>query len=198
MAPFIVEWTDYICPFCYVGLARANWLKERYGARVEYRAYDLHPEYPPEGIKRRAGSEALFRALDEAGLPYRRDLDFVPNSRKALMLAEYAREEDRHDAIHPRLFDAYWHRGLDLGDDDVLVAEAVAVGLDEHEARAALTDERWREEVQSDTDRALRLGIGGVPGWLIDMKLLIPGAQPEHLFAKVMDRLGHQPVTPVA
>src|SRR3954469_18112795 len=113
--PVFRVWSDYIWPFCYVGLERAAWLERRYGARIDWRPFDLHPEYPPEGIPRaqleaRFGGgwverpEAMFAA---DGLPVSRGLQKVPNSKKALRLGELARERGRFDDLHPRLFDAF-------------------------------------------------------------------------------------------
>src|SRR5207248_1081683 len=82
--------------FCYVGLERSSWLQRRFGARIEWRPFDLHPEYPPEGIpraelERRYGPGVAQRhaeMFERAGLPHSASLDRVPNSRRALMLAE--------------------------------------------------------------------------------------------------------------
>ena len=129
--------------------------------------------------------------FEEAGLPVAEALDKVPNSRKSLMLAELARDRGVHDALHPRLFDAYWSRGLDIGDEQVLVDEGLAVGLDRGEIAEALRDERYLERIESQTRAALELGAGGVPAWLVDERLLVPGAQPHDVFARVLERLGH-------
>src|SRR4051794_20225888 len=90
-APVVRVFSDYICPFCYVATERAAWLEERYGAQVEWLPFDLHPEYPAEGIsidelhaKYPAGlHEQVDRMIDEAGLP-RGERTHVPNSRAAL------------------------------------------------------------------------------------------------------------------
>jgi predicted DsbA family dithiol-disulfide isomerase len=129
-----------------------------------------------------------------AGLPRAETLDKVPNSRRALMLSEYARERGIFEALHARLFDAYWARGRDIGDEQVLVEEGTAVGLEASDVTEALGDERYFERVQSDTKAALEMGAGGVPAWLIDQRLLVPGAQPHEVFDRVMERLGHPPV----
>jgi len=125
------------------------------------------------------------------GLPVSRELTKVPNSKKALRLGELARERGRHAELHPRLFDAFWARGLDLGDDDVLVAEAEAAGLDAAEAREVLASERYADVVARETDAALDAGAGGVPAWVVDERLLIPGAQPEEVFERVLEKIGY-------
>ncbi len=129
-----------------------------------------------------------------AGLPRAETLDKVPNSRRALMLSEYARERGAFEALHARLFDAYWARGRDIGDEQVLVEEGAAVGLEAADVIDALAEERYFERVQADTRAALEMGAGGVPAWLIDQRLLVPGAQPHEVFDRVMERLGHPAV----
>ena len=125
------------------------------------------------------------------GLPVSRDLTKVPNSQKALRLGELARARGRHAELHPRLFNAFWARDLDLGDDDVLVAEAQTAGLDGDEARAALEDERYAVIVEGSTRTAVENGVTGVPAWVIDGRLLIPGAQPEEVFDRVLTKAGY-------
>ncbi len=132
--------------------------------------------------------------FEEAGLPRGGRLDRVPNSRRAQMLGELARERGRLAQLHPRLFDAYWARGLDIGSDDVLREEGLAVGLPDEEIARALGDDRYLEEVVRQTERAIQLGAGGVPAWVIDERVLIPGAQPHEVFEQVMDQLGHRPL----
>ncbi len=129
--------------------------------------------------------------FEQAGLPYSTQLGKIPNSRRALMLAELARERGLLDTLHPRLFEAYWARGRDIGDPQVLVEEAVSAGLEESEAVAALGDDALLARVQQQTHAAIELGAGGVPAWLIDERVLVPGAQPHDVFAMVLERLGH-------
>jgi predicted DsbA family dithiol-disulfide isomerase len=118
----------------------------------------------------------------------------VPNSRGALMVGELGRDRGVYDALHPRLFDAYWARALDIGDKSVLVAEGSAAGLDADEIAEVLRDQRYLGRIEDQTRGALALGAGGVPAWVIDERLLVPGAQPYEVFERVMERLGHEPV----
>src|SRR5437588_276230 len=110
------------------------------------------------------------------------------------MLAELARDDGSFDALHPRLFDAYWARGRDIGDERVLVEEGSAAGLEGGEIIDALRDGRYLEGIEAQTRAAIELGAGGVPAWLIDRRLLVPGAQPHEVFSRVLERLGHAPL----
>ncbi len=136
-------------------------------------------------------AERLGAMFDEAGLPHAERLEKVPNSRRSLMLAELARERRVFDQLHPRLFDAYWARGLDIGDESVLCEEAAAAGLDEGEVIDALSDDRYLERVHEQTKAAVELGAGGVPAWVIDQRALVPGAQPHEVFERVLERMGY-------
>jgi predicted DsbA family dithiol-disulfide isomerase len=92
------------------------------------------------------------------------------------------------------LFDAYWARGRDIGDERVLVEEGGAVGLERSAVIDAIGDERYLERIDGQTRAALELGASGVPAWLIDQRVLVPGAQPHEVFARVLGRLGHGPL----
>jgi predicted DsbA family dithiol-disulfide isomerase len=129
----------------------------------------------------------------EAGLPYVGTIEKVPNSRRALMVAELARDRGLLEELHPRLFDAYWGRGRDIGDEQVLIEEGRAAGLDEAEIVGAMRSDAYMRVVQSATDAAIELGAGGVPAWVIDRRALVPGAQPHDVFERVLGQLGHSP-----
>jgi predicted DsbA family dithiol-disulfide isomerase len=149
-------------------------------------------------LEERYGSdhhERLFAMFEAASLPHAERLEKVPSSRRALVLGEIARDEGRHEELHPRLFEAYWVKGLDIGDDEVLVDLAAEAGLDREETATKLAD--WAppllEAIENETRTAVEMGVTGVPGWLVDARLLVPGAQPHEVFERVLTRLGHEP-----
>jgi predicted DsbA family dithiol-disulfide isomerase len=132
--------------------------------------------------------------FEAAGLPHAEPLEKVPNSRKALMLAEFARERGVFDELHPRLFEAYWGRGRDIGDDEVLIEEGTAVGLNAAEIVGVLRDQRYLDGIEEQTRDAIGLGVSGVPAWVIAQRLLVPGAQPHEVFARALEQAGHAPL----
>jgi predicted DsbA family dithiol-disulfide isomerase len=117
----------------------------------------------------------------------------VPRSFDALRVAELARERGKHEELHPRLMDAFWVRGRDLGDHAVLVDECGATGLVEDEVREVLDSDRYAELVGASTAGAMDAGATGVPAFAVENRILIPGAQPEEVFEQVLARLDYAP-----
>jgi predicted DsbA family dithiol-disulfide isomerase len=195
--PVVDVWVDPICPFCYVAVERAEWLRERFGADVRWHPFDLHPEYPPQGIARaelvarygRSFEAEVRRMLEDTGLPLAPPPPRVPNSRNAQRVALSAGE--RRGELLRRFEDAYWGRGRDIGDDEVIVEEAVAAGLDEDDVRGVLAGDAHLDTLLTETREIQEVGGTGVPAWIIDERVLVPGAQPHDVFERVLGRLGH-------
>jgi predicted DsbA family dithiol-disulfide isomerase len=160
---------------------------ERFGATVEWLPFDLHPEYPPEGVPRSPERAARGAQLFERyGLSYDPP-PVAPRSLDALRLTEHAREHGLHAPFHDRLMDAYWTEAQDLGDHDVLRRLADEVGLDG--ADEVLGSDRYADEVARSTAAAHSLGINGIPAFLLDRRLLVLGAHPRETFEQAFEQL---------
>jgi predicted DsbA family dithiol-disulfide isomerase len=119
----------------------------------------------------------------------------IPNSRPALNVAELARERGVYEQVHGRLMTGYWAEDIDISDPSVLADEGEKAGLDRAEVIDAATTHPFQNRIQASTTAVFEMGANGVPAFVIDDKVLIPGAQPHSLFEKVMERFGHAPVT---
>ena len=151
---------------------------------------------PRASLARRYGprvEDHTRRLIEGAGFEYRTSVR-VPRSLSALQLAEFARAEGRHADVHRRLFTAYWSEARDIGDLEVLADIAAAAGLDPDKAREVVESDAYAEEIRRSTVAAHRLGVTGVPAWLVDERGLIPGAQPHEVFDEVLGRLGYTPL----
>jgi predicted DsbA family dithiol-disulfide isomerase len=163
---------------------------------VTWLPFDLHPEYPPEGIpkselKRRYGEgvdDFLAARFAEAALDFRPS-ELVPNSRAALRLTELARERGLHEPFHDRLMDAYWSEALDLGDRGVLRDLAAEVGLAGEAVDRVLDGDVYLDRVEASTRQAAALGVSGIPAFLLDRRLLVLGAQPREVFEQAFAQL---------
>ena len=160
--------------------------------------FDLHPEYPPEGIPRaqlhaRYGDpfhDRLRESFAAAGLAYNPPPEVVPNTMAALRVTELARERGLHAAVHDRLMDAYWAEGRNIGDSAELRALAVEAGLEETDVDEVLADDAYRDRVLACTAQAVQIGATGVPAFLLDERLLVLGAQPREVFERALAQLG--------
>jgi predicted DsbA family dithiol-disulfide isomerase len=164
---------------------------------VTWLPFDLHPEYPPEGIPRtqlqaRYGDsfhDRLRGRFAEEGLAYNPPAEVVPNTMRALRVTELARERGLHGAVHDRLMDAYWAEARNIGDPDVLRELAFETGLDGAEVDEVLAGDAYRERVHGLTAQAVSIGITGVPGFLLERRLLVLGAQPREVFEHAFEQL---------
>jgi predicted DsbA family dithiol-disulfide isomerase len=119
----------------------------------------------------------------------------VPNSRAALNVSELARERGVHGPLHDRLMTAFWAEDLDISDPLVLAAEGARFGLDRDEVVDVAATFAYQDRVDASSAAMLEMGAGGVPAWVIDDRVMIPGAQPHELFERVMQKLGIEPIS---
>jgi len=165
---------------------------------VTWLPFDLHPEYPVEGIPRaqlyaRYGADHVERlrdAFEALSLVYNPPPEVVPNTMQALRVTELARDRGLHEPLHDRLMQAYWEEARNIGDPQELGALALEAGLEQTEVDEVLAGDAYRDRVLDSTAQAQSIGINGIPGWVIDGKLLVPGAQPEEVFRAAFAQLG--------
>jgi predicted DsbA family dithiol-disulfide isomerase len=173
----------------------AEWMHERFGAAVEWLPFDLHPEYPPEGIPRaqlvaRYGPEGIERTaafFREHGLEYSPNPEVVPNSMAALRLTEHARGQGVHELFHDQVMTAYWTEGKNIGDPDVLRALAAEVGVAGGDD--VLSSDAHADEVRRSTAEAQSLGIHAIPAFVLDRRLIVLGAHPKDTFQRAFAQL---------
>jgi predicted DsbA family dithiol-disulfide isomerase len=133
--------------------------------------------------------------FDAAGLPHA-PRTRMRNSRAALNVAELARERGVHPQLHSRIMTAFWGEDRDISDPAVLADEGAEVGLDPDEVTDAATAFPFQDRIEASTNAVMQMGAGGVPAFVADDRLLIPGAQPHELFEQVMEKLGHPRADP--
>jgi predicted DsbA family dithiol-disulfide isomerase len=159
--------------------------------------FDLHPEYPPEGIPRaqlqaRYGDtfhERLKQWFERDGLVYNPPPEVVPNTMQALRVTELARDRGLHEPVHERLMQAYWEEARNIGDPEELRALALEAGLEQPEVDEVLAGDAYRDRVLDATAQAQSIGITGIPAFLLDRRVLVLGAQSREVFQQAFDQL---------
>jgi predicted DsbA family dithiol-disulfide isomerase len=209
MAPLTVEiWSDVVCPWCYVGKRRFEHALERFAhagdVELTWRSFQLDPSAPPErhhssaehlaakyGMSVEQAQEMNAQMTELAageGLEYHLDRTRGGNSFDAHRLIHLAAASGLQDAMKERLMRAYFTEGEPVGDADTLVKLATEVGLDGEQARATLDTEAFADAVHADEELAARIGIRGVPFFVLDRRFGVSGAQPSELLLQALDK----------
>jgi predicted DsbA family dithiol-disulfide isomerase len=137
----------------------------------------------------KAMGDHLRRFAEGFGVEGLRIGDRSPSTRKALALAEHARDQGRLHEVRRALMDAFWRRGEDLEDPAVLAACAGAAGLDPATALAALEDPALQARVAAMGREAARAGVTGIPTFDLG-ELRVVGCQPYEVLAEAAERAG--------
>lgn len=206
----IEAWSDYVCPFCYIGkrklekaIADSGYAGE---IEVEYKSFLLDPttpedtdettyEYlskkynqPIESIKQMTANVAM--QAKEVGLDYNFDDMKSANTVKAHRLTKWINEQDADlgKQFTERVLKAYFLEGQAIGKDDVLLKLVEEFGLNLEEAKNVLASDRYNDEVNRDIYEAKQIGVRGVPFFVFHNKYGISGAQPQSLFEQTIEQ----------
>ena len=192
-------WSDYACPFCYIGEKRLEKALADVKAdiKIEFKSFELDPtasekvvSSTTERFAKKYGmteDDAAARIEQISMMGRREGIDFkYTNTFDALRLTKFAQERG-HDEIITKLFDAYFTKNLELADHKVLKKIAVECGLDENEVNDFLKGDKYADEVRKDEYEAARLGIHGVPYFVINDKYALSGAQPAEVLKDAIE-----------
>jgi predicted DsbA family dithiol-disulfide isomerase len=196
---------DLVCPWCFLGVRRLiRTLRRRPDILFEltWRPFLLNPDMPrigmarPDYVVRKFGGEdrarRLYATIAEVGrlegVPFRFDrIRRTPSSVDAHRLVRYAVRYGRADEMVEALFAAHFTDGRDIGDHDVLAAVATTYGMDPLAVRRFLASDDETEAVHADNLRAHRLGINGVPCFVVEGSHAIAGAQEPEVIERLLD-----------
>lgn len=196
---------DFVCPWCHLGIARLlRVLRQRPGlnADLHWRPFLLNPDIAPGGaarqdwLTRKFGGEERARRLHGAiadlgtaeGIAFRFDLlRRIPASLNAHRLLRWASRQGPVESLVSAIFRAHFTEGADIGQPATLAAIAAAEGLDGDAASRFLAGQGEAEWVHLENLRAHRLGINGVPCFLVDGEHAIAGAQEPEVLERLIE-----------
>ena len=203
-------YSDPICPWCYIGKRRLEQALERrqaHGATIRWRAFQLNPDMPVEGIERdryltlkfggSARADKLYENIRLVGETVGIDFAFdkiarTPNTLQAHRLIRYADGTPHADIMIERLFHRYFVDGGMIDRTEDLIEVAVEVGLDEAAATAYLQSDENLNEVRQEDSAARRLGIQGVPCFIVNNQYALSGAQEPEAFFPIFEMASHE------
>ena len=191
--------TDYVCPWCYLGDNRLKKIREIYDIEVKLVHFPLHPETPAKGRRLQdlfncspteieEKNNRMRDLLEAEGLPFK-DRTHTYNSRIAQEIGTWADTQEGGAAIHDRFFEAYFVEGKNVGDIDVILDVVSKSGLHTDEAHSVIKERRFKAAVDRDWSKSHQYGVTGVPTFVAAGKGLV-GAQSVEALEHLMSEIG--------
>lgn len=202
-------WSDIACPFCYIGKRRLEIALEQFehkeDVKIFFRSFQLDPyakkntgmdihqvlssKHGMSYEKAKQLNYQLEQQAKEIGLEYHFDTLIPTNSYDALRLSYYAEEKGKMKEMMERLMKAYLVDSLDIGDHATLARLAGEIRLNEKEALDALAGDWYSENIARDKAEGSKIGIQGVPFFIVNDKYAISGAQPSETFLEMLQKV---------
>lgn len=200
-------WSDFVCPFCYIGKRQLEEALSQFPHKdqvtVEFKSYELRPDAPKdigksmaEMLADRQGStveesEMKLAGIAEraasAGLLFRFETMIPTNTFHAHRLVKFSETKAKQAEVTELLLDAYFRQSKHIGDIDILTDIGVEAGLDREETAKVLQDmTAFEEEVRHDQAEAKQIGVRGVPFFFINRKHTIAGSQSPEKFLEFL------------
>ena len=204
-------WSDVVCPWCYIGkrnleagIRDFTGGNEGVAVAVEFHSFQLDPTAPEhfdgsaaEYLAKHVGTDVesarqmqrqVSRVAAAVGLHYDFDNLKPANTHKAHQLLHLAKAHGRQAEVKEALMRAHFVEGRHVGDVDELVEIGSSAGLPAEEITSALERQTYSEAVRADQELAARIGIRGVPFFVVDGRYGISGAQRPEVFTQTLQR----------
>ena len=191
----IKMFSDTICGWCYIGKERLNQALEQLNLSTSIATnlpFQLNPSMPKDGMERINYIKSKFGSIENAKPMYDNmimqgeqenlqiKLDKIkrtPNTVKSHLLVDLARKYKVENNVITDLFESYFTKAKDIGDEDVLMFVAKKNKLSTDEVKEYLNKEENIKKINKIDDVAKEMGITGVPFYIFNDQLSISGAQ---------------------
>ncbi|OAH54353.1 disulfide bond formation protein DsbA [Domibacillus aminovorans] len=201
-------WSDFACPFCYIGKRRFEQAIEQFdgNVKVEFRSFELDPNAPRKADqdihdmlagkygmtreKAKAMNDQMTEQAKEAGLDYQMDTIILANTHDAHRLSHYAKEQGKMVEFTERIMKAYFTESKHIADFESLAQLAEESGLLKEEVLNVLESGMYSDQVRADQKEAAQVGVRGVPFFVFNEKYAVSGAQPVESFLQVLHKVG--------
>jgi predicted DsbA family dithiol-disulfide isomerase len=190
--------SDFICPFCYIGFETVLKLKPEFSFEIEWTGFQIHPEWPAAGMaaseyRREMDPETrrmMWARITDLGETVGVEMKaptLLANSRLALEAAEFAKACGKGEEFEQRVYRAYFTENLNIGSQGVLGELASEVGLDRDDLNLTLESNRYSRRLKENATLAQERGVDGVPTFFVGEYPLV-GAQSEMVMRQILQR----------
>ena len=195
----IKVFSDYVCPWCYLGNHRFKKLQERFKITTQLIHFPLHPETPinglplvdlfkisPEQLKEK--NNQMIEIMNLEGLPFK-SRSHTYNSRLAQEVGAWAANKTKNNLIHDKFFEAYFVNGQNIADIEVIFDIIKSIGLNTSEAYNVINKRTFKQKIDTDWETSYQSGVTGVPTFILNKNYLVGAQSYEHL-KKLIEEAG--------
>ncbi len=204
-------WSDYVCPFCYIGKKQLENALEKFPQKsieIEFKSYQLDPNTPLysdsgksfyEGIAEKYGGgveqakQMMAGIVEQAktvGLDFNFETMKPTNTFDAHRLTKFAHEHGKSKEVAEKLLYGNFTESEDISDYETLADIAAEAGLNREDTLTTLQDENaYADNVRDDIREAQTLGVTAVPYFVFNRKYALSGAQPQEAFEQALQQI---------
>jgi predicted DsbA family dithiol-disulfide isomerase len=200
-------WSDVVCSFCYIGKRKYETAIQQFAdsnnIELVWRSFQLDPSantktQKSEGYQFAAEYKGYSQEFavtqlnkvkqiaSEVGLTYNFDEIYAVNTFNSHRIIQFAKTKGLGDEAEETFLKAYLVESKDLNSIETLIELGKQIGLTKEEVNEALTKEVYASKVREDIQVAQKIGITGVPFFLIDGKVAISGAQSPSVYLETI------------
>ncbi|WP_043930791.1 DsbA family oxidoreductase [Bacillus sp. EB01] len=205
----IEVWSDFVCPFCYIGKRRLEAALEQFAhsdkITIEHKSYQLDPNarhIPGKNFYETfselkglplnqtiAMNQQVAQQAKTVGLNYKFDTMKYTNTFDAQRIAKLAEQKGKGIEVTERFLHAYFTESRLLSDHETLIELAIESGLERSEVEEVLSTNRFAKDVRNDIDEARQIGVRGVPFFVLNDKYALSGAQPAEVLLQALEKV---------
>ena len=191
----IKMFSDTICGWCYIGKERLKQALREVGGngiKVTNLPFQLNPDMPMEGMDRIQYIKKKFGSIENAKPMYdnmilqgqQENLEIkldkikkTPNTVKSHLLIDYAKLNKVENEVMDSIFESYFFKAKDIGDENVLLEIGKKHDLDIKRLEKFITQKENLQKIDKLDTIAKQMGISGVPFYIFNDKISISGAE---------------------
>lgn len=198
--------TDYTCPFCYIGKQRLKIALEKVELKqpveIKFFSYEINP-----GIENKKKQKYINYLLEknnqtvekvdaflteliahaaEVGLTYNFDEMIVANTSDAHRLSKWVATEGKEQQYSELLMNGYFSEGKDLANHLYLAEVAESLELSKTRAFEILSSDEYQQQIDMDKYSAQQIGVESAPFFVFNNQFGIRGAEPEEVFIRTI------------
>lgn len=195
-APIRIKmFSDYMCAWCYLADTMLSGLKDKYEFEVEHIGFELHEGTPENGEDmniNHPGTPQTISYINQIGAPFGLrlcELPILANTKKALIVGEYAKATGKGEAYVHAMWKAYMVDGKNISMLPEIEHAALTVGIEPQEVANALRDPQYGDNLRRNMEAGRTYGVNSVPTFIVNDEYKLTGAQKPEVFQKVFEEI---------